>query len=102
VGCFMEAGAAMVIFVPILMPIVYKLGIHPVHFGVLTVMLLMLGLLTPPFGLLLFLASSMTGVSVARLARVTFPFMVAIVAVVILLIFVPSLVTFIPNLIFTK
>ena len=102
VGCFMEAGAAMVIFVPILMPIVHKLGINPVHFGVLTVMLLMLGLLTPPFGLLLFLASSMTGVSVARLARVTLPFMVSIVAVVLLLIFVPSLVTFIPNLIFAK
>ena len=98
-GCFMEGIAIMLLTVPIFMPIVLKLGIDPVHFGVVMTLNLMIGLLTPPVGMALYAMSSVAKVSVIELARELVPFMISIVAVLVLITFVPGVVTWLPRLI---
>src|SRR5699024_5198188 len=74
VGMFMEAAAAILIFVPILLPAVIELGIDPVHFGIIMIVNLAIGMFTPPVGFNLFVASEISGVSVARMTRAIVPF----------------------------
>ena len=64
VGCFMEALAAMLILIPILMPVAAHLGIDPIQFGVIFVLNLMIGTITPPVGVVLFITSSIAGIIV--------------------------------------
>ena len=97
VGCFMEATAAILVVGPVLMPIVTSLGIDPVHFGVVMVLNLMLGLLTPPFGVVLFIMQKVGGISFMRVVRGTVPFLIPLFAVLLLITVFPSLVTFLPN-----
>ncbi len=98
-GCFMEGIAIMLLTVPIFMPIVGKLGIDPVHFGVVMTLNLMIGLLTPPVGMALYAMSSVARVPVVELVRELVPFMISIFAVLVLIIFVPGVVTWLPRLI---
>jgi tripartite ATP-independent transporter DctM subunit len=98
-GCFMEGIAIMLLTVPIFMPIVTKLGIDPVHFGVVMTLNLMIGLLTPPVGMVLYAMSSVARVNVVELTRELVPFMISIFAVLVLIIFVPGVVTWLPRLI---
>ena len=98
-GCFMEGIAIMLLTVPIFMPIVLKLGIDPVHFGVVMTLNLMIGLLTPPVGMVLYAMSSVAKVSVVDLTRELVPFMISIFAVLVLITFVPGVVTWLPRLI---
>ena len=74
IGCFMEPVAAITITVPVMMPLVRQLGIDPVHFGLVVVYNLVLGLLTPPVGLVLFVTAKIAGLSVEELVRHILPF----------------------------
>ncbi|MCR4265200.1 TRAP transporter large permease [Nitratireductor sp. ZSWI3] len=97
-GCVMETLAAIIIVVPIFLPIVVGLGIDPVHFGVIVSINLTLGLLTPPLGLNLYIASAITGVNVDRIAYVNLPFLAVLITVLMIVTFVPELSLLLPNL----
>jgi tripartite ATP-independent transporter DctM subunit len=99
-GTIVDAIVSMIIFVPVLLPIVIALGIDPYFFSVLTVVNLMIGLLTPPVGGLLYLEAKIANVPVDRLMKEILPFILVLFAVVALMIFIPPIVTFIPNLLF--
>ena len=100
VGCFMETIAAITILVPVLLPVVVKLGIDPVHFGVIMVLNLMIGLLTPPVGMVLYVLSRVSGVPFERCVAATAPFLVPLVTVLVLVTFVPALSMWLPTLIY--
>ena len=83
-----------------LLPIVVKLGIDPVHFGVVMVLNLMIGLLTPPVGMVIYVLSRVSGVPFERCVASTAPFLIPLVAVLMLVTFVPAVSMFLPNLIY--
>jgi tripartite ATP-independent transporter DctM subunit len=99
-GMIIDAIPAMLIFVPVLLPIATTLGIDPIHFSVVIVTNLMIGLLTPPVGGLLYLESKIANVPVDRLIKELVPFILVLFFVVALMTFFPPIVTFIPNLLF--
>ena len=98
VGCFFETIVAILILGPILMEVITKVGIDPVHFGVIMVLNLMIGLLTPPFGMVLFVMVQVGRVSFERVVRSTAPFIIPLLVVLFLITVFPPLVTWIPNL----
>jgi TRAP-type C4-dicarboxylate transport system permease large subunit len=75
VGCFLEPVSAMIILIPVFIPLCVKMDINMIHFGVLMVLNLMIGLLTPPVGLVLYVVSDVAKVPFERLVRSTFPFL---------------------------
>ncbi|MDR7485307.1 MAG: TRAP transporter large permease [Armatimonadota bacterium] len=97
-GMFMETLAIMLIFLPIVIPIVQALGIDLVHFGVVFVLNVMIGLLTPPFGMLLFLMSGLTKLPMAVILQELVPYIVVLVGCLFLITLVPPLVMFLPGL----
>ncbi len=97
VGLFLEGIAAMLVLVPILHPIAVSLGVDPVHFGILVIFNLMIGLITPPLGLCLFVADGIAGVGMARLTRSILPFFAVEVFVLLILTFVPETVIWLPR-----
>jgi len=99
VGMFMDPLAGLIIFVPIFLPIVTSLGIHPVHFGLITVLNLMIGLLTPPIGYLLYVTAAISGDKVERVIRESLPFIIALLAVLFICIYWPGMVLYLPNLV---
>lgn len=99
-GMIIDAIPAMLIFVPILLPIATALGIDHIHLGVVIVTNLMVGLLTPPVGGLLFLEAKMANVPFNLLVKEIIPFILVLFVVVFLMTFFPPLVTFIPNILF--
>ena len=99
-GCFLETVAAITILVPVLLPIVVAVGVDPVHFGVIMVLNLMIGLLTPPIGMVLYVLSRVSGVPFERCVTATAPFLVPLVAVLMLVTFLPGLVMWLPTLIY--
>ena len=100
VGCFMETVAAITIMVPVLLPIAVAIGIDPVHFGVIMVLNLMLGLLTPPVGMVLYVLSRVARISFERCVIGTAPFLVPLVAVLLLVTYVPAITMWLPTLIY--
>jgi len=98
VGCFLDSTVAILILGPILMPVITKVGIDPVHFGVVMVLNLMIGLLTPPFGIVLFVMSQVSGLTFEDVVKSTLPFLLPLFVVLVLIIFFPGLVTALPNL----
>jgi len=98
-GCFMEGIAIMLLTVPIFMPVLAKFGIDPVHFGVVMTLNLMIGLLTPPVGMVLYAVSTIAKVPVVRLAWELVPFMIILGVVLVLITYIPGLVTWLPNLV---
>ena len=100
VGCFMETVAAITILVPVLLPIAVGVGVDPVHFGVIMVLNLMIGLLTPPVGMVLYVLSRVAGISFERCSAATFPFLLPLVAVLALITFVPAFSMWLPTLIY--
>jgi len=101
-GCLMETTALLVILTPVLMDLITKVGIDPVHFGVVLTLNLMIGLLTPPVGMTLYVMVSLTGVSVTDFTRECAIFMLALVVVLGLITYIPGLVVFLPHLIMGK
>ncbi|MEP7276160.1 MAG: TRAP transporter large permease [Betaproteobacteria bacterium] len=102
VGCFMEALAAMLVLIPILVPTAMKLGIDPVQFGIVFVLNLMIGTITPPVGVVLFVTAKVAGVPFDRLARATMPYLWALIAVLALITVWPAVTTFLPHLLLEK
>lgn len=100
VGLFMETVAAITILVPVLLPIAMKMDVDPVHFGVIMVLNLMIGLLTPPVGMVLFVLSRVSGVSFERCSAATMPFLIPLVVVLLLVTFVPQVSMWLPTLIY--
>ncbi|MSU91478.1 TRAP transporter large permease subunit [Rhodobacteraceae bacterium 2CG4] len=100
VGCFMETVAAITILVPVLLPVAVQLGIDPVHFGVIVVLNLMLGLLTPPVGMVLYVLSRVANIPFERAMTGTAPFLIPLVLVLILITYVPAITMWLPTLIY--
>lgn len=98
VGAFMDIGPAILIFTPILLPIVQKIGVDPVHFGILMVYNLAIGTITPPVGSGLYVGASVGQVKVENLIKPLIPFYVSIVAVLLLITYIPQLTLFLPKL----
>ena len=98
IGCVMDAFAAMYVFTPVFYPLATAVGIDPIHFGIIFCLMLTIGLITPPVGMLLFVTSNISGVPLAKLSKTIWPFVLTAMVVVLLLAFVPDLVMFIPNL----
>lgn len=100
VGCFMETIAAITILVPVLLPLAVAVGVDPVHFGVIMVLNLMIGLLTPPVGMVLYVLSRVANVSFERCMRGTLPFLIPLVICLLLVTFIPSLSLWLPTLVY--
>ncbi|MCJ7498919.1 TRAP transporter large permease [bacterium] len=97
VGLFLEGIAAMLVLVPILHPIAVSMGVDPTHYGILVVFNLMIGLITPPMGLCLFVVDSVAEVGLGRLIRQIWPFFLVELLALIIITFVPATVTWIPR-----
>lgn len=98
-GMFIEGGAAMVITAPLLVPLVTQLGVDPLHFGLVVIVNIMVGGITPPFGSMMFTVCGITRCSIQEFIKEVWPFILAILIVLILITYVPSIVLFLPNLI---
>jgi TRAP-type C4-dicarboxylate transport system permease large subunit len=98
VGCFLEPTAAITILVPILVPIATKLGIDPVHFGLVMVLNLMIGLLHPPMGMVLFVLARVAKLSVERTTMAILPWLFPLLGSLIIITYVPSLVLWLPKM----
>jgi C4-dicarboxylate transporter, DctM subunit len=99
---FMETLAILVIMTPVLMDLITRVGIDPVHFGVVLTLNLTIGLITPPVGMVMYSMVSLAKVSVTEFTRESWIFVVALAVVLMLITYVPGLVTFLPNLIMGK
>ncbi|MGI9364821.1 MAG: TRAP transporter large permease [Rhizobiaceae bacterium] len=98
VGMFLDAGPAIIILGPILAPIFVELGVHPVHFAIIMSVNLTVGLATPPMGLVLFVASSVSGEKVETISKAILPFLAVEIAVIFLITYVPAISMTIPRL----
>ena len=95
-GAFLDTMLMLLIVIPILMPTVISLGIDPVHFGVTSVVNMMIGLVTPPMGELVFLISGVSGVPVAAIGKELWPFLAVLIALLFVLVYVPELTLWLP------
>ena len=93
----METLASIILLTPILLTLAQSIGMDPVHFGVMLVENLNIGLATPPLGVCLIVASPIAEVSLERIALATLPFLIASIGVLLLITYIPQLVLFIPN-----
>lgn len=96
-GCLVEVMALLILTVPILLPLLQTLGVDPVHFGVIATIALTTGLITPPFGLSMFMMCSISGCTIEEFSREIWPYVVAIIVGLILFIVFPELVVWVPN-----
>jgi C4-dicarboxylate transporter DctM subunit len=99
-GMFMEPTGIILILAPILFPIATRLGIDPVHLGVIMVVNLEIGMVTPPVGLNLFVTSGITGMSIMQVARAALPWMMVLLAFLVIVTYVPWVSLVLPNLLF--
>jgi len=97
-GCVLEGTAILLIVVPVFIPAAQALGIDMVHFGVMVVVNIMLGLVTPPYGLLLFVMTSITGVPLRDIVREVMPFLAVMIVALAAITFVPGMVLWLPRL----
>ena len=97
VGCFMETIAAITILTPVLLPVALKLGIDPVHFGLIMVLNLMIGLLTPPVGMVLYVLARVARISFEDTVKACAPWLVPLLLVLLLITFVPETVLWLPR-----
>jgi tripartite ATP-independent transporter DctM subunit len=97
VGCFMDMTPAILIFTPIFLPVVEKLGLHPLHFGIIIIMNLCIGLCTPPVGTALFLGCGIAETTVTKVMRHIMPFFVSMVITLLVCTFVPEISMWIPQ-----
>jgi len=97
-GCFLEGTTILLVIVPVLLPTAQALGIDPVHFGVVVVVNIMIGLVTPPYGLLLFMMVKIAEVPLKDLVRDVLPFLWVMMGALALMTFIPEIVLFLPRL----
>ena len=99
IGTFMEAAPVYPILVPILLPIIVSIGMSPIHFGVVMVVALSVGLITPPVGVCLFTACSVANVPISKVIKTLIPFILAETAILFLITYFPGLVMTLPNIV---
>ena len=97
-GMVMEPGAILTLMLPVLLPIANGLGLDLVHFGVMVVLNLMIGQVTPPFGVCLFVISDVNKVKLEKLYKSILPFLIPLIATLLLVTYIPGIVTWLPNL----
>lgn len=97
-GCLVDTGTLLLVLVPVLLPTVKALGIDPVYFGVVIIVNLMIGLVTPPFGMVLFVLSGLTKTPLAEVSREVIVFCGALIAALLLMVLVPETVLWLPRL----
>ena len=97
-GTLMDMSSLILICTPILLPIVKQIGVDPVHFGIIMMLNLGIGLLTPPVGSTLFLGSAISGVSIERITKASLPFFAVMIAVLMLVTYVPDVSMTIPRM----
>jgi tripartite ATP-independent transporter DctM subunit len=97
-GCLLEGTTILLVVIPVLVPTARALGIDMVHFGVMVVVNIMIGLITPPYGLLLFVMTRIAEVPIRDIVRDVLPFLVAMIAALAVITFVPETVLFLPRL----
>ena len=98
IGTLINASAAVVILTPILLPVALSMGIDPMFFGVLMVVNLAIGCITPPVGLDLFIVSSITGISIDKVTAKVMPYLLILLVDLVILTYIPSIITFLPNM----
>jgi tripartite ATP-independent transporter DctM subunit len=96
-GCFLDVSVMLLVFVPMLLPAAKLLGIDLVHFGVVVVVNMMIGLITPPFGMLLFVTNALTGISIRDMMREGWGFLVALVLLLLAMVLFPPIVLWLPQ-----
>lgn len=99
IGCFMDTTAAILILTPVLLPIATSLSIDPVQFGILMIFTLLIGLMTPPVGLVLYVLESVTDLKMSSIVRGTFPYVFIYIGISAVIILFPALTTWLPTLI---
>lgn len=97
-GMLLDGGTIILVVIPLFLPTVRSLGIDPVHFGVFAVVNTMLGLITPPYGILIFVINAVTGIPIKDIVRGIAPFFVALLAALVVLVASPDLVLYLPRL----
>lgn len=97
-GMIMETSASVILLAPILLPIAIQLGIHPLHFALVMLVNLNIGLITPPVGVCLFAAAPIAGISIEKISKAVFPFICAEVFALMLLTYIPELVLIVPRM----
>ncbi len=98
VGCFIDGGSAIIIFTPVLMPLVIKMGIDPVFFGVMMTINLMIGTITPPVGLSLYVAGGVARLNLEQMSRAVLPFLALEIGVLALVMFFPQIILLLPQM----
>jgi tripartite ATP-independent transporter DctM subunit len=99
-GLFMEPVAAITILTPVLLPVVVALGVDPVHFGIMMILNLMIGLLTPPVGLVLYVLARVANISFESAVRGTAPFLIPLVFVLLMITYIPAITLWLPSLLY--
>ena len=97
-GMFLEGGAVLIIVAPLLVPVMRMMGLDMVHFGLILIVNIMIGGITPPFGSMMFTTCSITKVPVGDFIREVWPFIIALLVVLFIVTYIPSIVLFLPNL----
>ena len=97
-GMFLDVSVLQYVFVPLVLPIITSLGVNLVHFGVVIVLNMMIGLSTPPFGMCLFISSSISGAKLSKISREIIPMVVVMLIVLLVLTYVPVLTTWLPTI----
>lgn len=97
-GCFMETGAAIILFAPILAPILISVGFHPLHVGFIFVFNLVIGMITPPLGICLFVGCTIARISIERLSRAIWPFVLILITVLLIFSYFPSIAMIVPKI----
>ncbi|MEL7647673.1 MAG: TRAP transporter large permease [Sedimentibacter sp.] len=98
IGCVMEATAAMLIFTPVMLPIAIGIGMNPIHFGIVFCIMLTIALVTPPVGMVLFVTSNISNISLEKLSKAVVPFVIVAFVVTFVIAFVPDIVLCIPKM----
>jgi C4-dicarboxylate transporter DctM subunit len=98
IGTFMETNAAIIILAPILFPVVMELGIDPIHFGIIMVVNLAIGMITPPLGVNIFVACGITKLKVEQIVSANWKFLFASIIALMLLTYFPGITMFLPNI----
>ncbi len=96
-GCFLDVSVLLLVFVPMLLPAAKLLGVDLVHFGVLVVLNMMIGLIHPPFGMLLFVTKALTGIPIGDMMREGWPFLLMLLALLLAMTFFPQIVLWLPQ-----
>ena len=99
-GMFLEGGACLMIVTPLLLPVAQKLGVDVIHFGLVMIVNIMVGGLTPPFGSMMFTTCGITGCSISDFLKEVWPFILCLLLVLLLITFCPILVTIVPDLLY--